>query len=121
MDKSVGIAAKETYQWYPYKDKFQSISEEEFFAPTKAQTGPAVNDYSIQTVFYFMQKMGFNDKAFLEKIRTDKNTPAYFHKWIDKMISNEPIPETFAKSEINVPGKRVTIEEIERVNKLVNT
>lgn len=121
MDKAVGIAAKETYQWYPYKDKFQSISEEEFFAPTKAQTGPSVNDYSIQTVFYFMQKMGFNDKVFLEKVRSDRNTPVYFYKWIDKMINSEPIPETYAKSEINVPDKRITLEEVERVNRLINT
>ncbi len=121
MDRKVGIAAKETYQWYPYNDKFQSISEEEFFAPTKAQTGTSVNDYSIQTVFYFMQKMGFNEPSFLQQVRSDKNTPTYFHKWIDKLLANESIPETFAKNEINVPGKRITAEEVERVNKLINT
>ncbi len=120
MDRKLGIAAKETYQWYPHKDKFYGILEDEFFAPTKTQVGPDVNNYSIQTVFYFMQKMGFTDKAYFEKLKADKNTPAYYLPWIDKILANEPIPETYAKSEINIPGKRITAEEVERVNKLTN-
>jgi hypothetical protein len=120
LDKKVGIAAKETYQFYPENDKFYAIPEDEYFAPTRAQKGPEVDDYSIQTVFAFMQQMGFNDVDFLESLKSNRDVPSYYHKWINMIINNEPIPETFAKEEINVPSGRITIDDILNTNNKVN-
>jgi hypothetical protein len=112
MDKKVGIAAKDTYQFYTQHNKFYAVPEDEFFAPTRGQAGPEVDDYSIQTVFAFMQRMGFDDKDFLRSLKTAEDVPAYYHKWIDKLLNDEPIADTFAKNEINVPGGKMLVEDI---------
>jgi hypothetical protein len=112
MDKAVGIAAQKTYQWYPEGKGFKAVLEEDFFAPTKAQSGPAVDDYSVQSVFHFIQQIGFDDRGFLESLKSSPDVPAYYHKWIDKLLKNEPIPPTYAKSRINVPAGRITVEEV---------
>lgn len=117
MDKKVGIAAKETYQFYPKDGKFYAIPEDDFFAPTRAQVGPEVDDYSIQTVFAFIQRMGFNDKQFLEELKKSIDTPQYYIKWIDMILEGKEIPDTYAKDTINVPGGKVYLEEILRAGK----
>jgi hypothetical protein len=120
LNKKVGIAAKETYQFYPEKGKFYAISEDDYFAPTRLQKGPEVDNYSIQTVFAFMQQMCFNDVEFLKSLKSNKDVPTYYHKWINMIINNAPIPETFAKEEINVPSGRITINDIITTNNKVN-
>jgi hypothetical protein len=117
MDKKVGIAAKETYQFYPKDGKFYAIPEDDFFAPTRAQAGPEVDDYSIQTVFAFIQRMGFNDKSFFQELKKSIDTPQYYSKWIDMILEGKEIPDTYAKDTINVPGGKVYLDEILRAGK----
>ncbi len=112
MDKKIGIASKETYQFYIKDNKFFAILEDEFFAPTRSKTGSEVDDYSVQTVFAFIQRMGFNDLLFLEDLKKSKDVPNYYHKWINKIINQEKIPDTYAKESINIPGGRMTPEDI---------
>lgn len=120
MDKKVGIAAKETYQFYVKDGQFHGMLEDDYFAVTRAQAGPEVDDYSIQTVFAFMQRMGFDDKAFLQSMKKDPDVPQYYHKWIDMLLNGEAIPDTYAKESINVPGGRIMVDDIIRTNKVVN-
>jgi hypothetical protein len=120
MDKTIGIAAKNTYQWYPQDKQFVGILEDDFFAPTRAADGPVVDNYSVQSIFYFMQQMGFDDYEFIRSMKSNKDVPAYYHVWIDMFVNKQVIPETYAKAEINVPNKRITIEEVLAVNELVN-
>ncbi|MDP2385481.1 MAG: hypothetical protein Q8M29_03860 [Bacteroidota bacterium] len=112
MDKKVGIAAKETYQYYVKDGKFYGVLEDDYFAPTRAQAGPEVDDYSIQTVFAFMQRMGFDDIEFLKALKTNQDVPLYYHKWINKMIAGEVIEDTYAKENINVPSGRIMVDDI---------
>lgn len=112
LDKQVGIAAQNTYQWYPKNGKFIGILEDDYFALTRSEAGPEVNDYSIQTVFHFMQKMGFNDVQFLKNMLSNSDVPTYYHKWINMFLDGKEIPVTYAKPTINVPNKRITIEEV---------
>jgi len=112
MDKKVGIAAKDTFQFYTKDNKFIAVPEDEFFAPTRAQSGPEVDDYSIQTVFAFMQRMKAVDAEFLKSLKKSADVPLYYHKWIDMILNNETIPDTFAKATINIPGGIMTIEDI---------
>jgi hypothetical protein len=112
MDKKVGIAAKDTYQFYTQNNTFIATPEDDFFAPTRSQAGPEVDDYSIQTVFAFMQRMGFDDKEFIRSMKTSADVPAYYHKWIDMFLEGQAIPDTYAKETINVPGGRMTIADI---------
>ncbi|MFO0320984.1 MAG: hypothetical protein ACK504_01000 [Bacteroidota bacterium] len=120
LDKKIGIAAKNTYQWYPHNHKFIGVLEDEFFAPTKAMIGEEVNNYSVQSIFYLIQNIGFEDYNFIKSLKTNKNVPNNYHKWIDLFINKEPIPETFAKQEINVPNKKITIEDLLLTNQEVN-
>jgi hypothetical protein len=120
LDKKVGISARETYQFYTQNNKFYGILEDDFFSTTLAQGGSEVDDYSVQTVFAFMQRMGFKDFEFLKQVKQSPYTPLYFHKWIDKMIHGDEIKDTYAKESINIPGGIMTIEDIIRTNKLVN-
>ncbi len=120
LERKVGIASQKTYQFYTEKNKFYAVLEEEFFAPTRAQTGPEVDDYSVQTLFRFMQNMNYQNLDFLIKIRQSPDTPKYYHKWIDKMISGEAIEETFAKDKINIPEGIMRLEDILRVNNKIN-
>lgn len=117
MDKKVGIAAKETYQYYVKDNKFYGVLEDEYFAPTRNQFGPHVDDYSVQSVFAFIQRIGFSDKEFFKTLKTNVDVPKYYHKWIDMILNNESIPDTYAKEQINVPGGRLLISEILKANK----
>jgi hypothetical protein len=120
LDKKVGIAAKKTYQYYIKDNKFYGILEDDYFEPTRTQAGEKVNDYSIQTVFAFMQHMKFNDINFLKKLQANPDVPKYYHKWIDKLISGDLIQDTFAKEQINVPGGRMLVDDIIKAHKSVN-
>jgi len=117
IDKKVGIASEETNQYYAQDSKFYAISEEAYFAPTRAQKGAEVDEYSVQTVFAFMQRMGFEDVSFLNGLLSNPDVPAYYHKWIKCLISKEPIPDTFAKDKINIPRQRMTVKDIMDANK----
>ena len=120
MDKKVGIAAKETYQFFPENGKFYAIPEDVFFAPTRSQKGEEVNNYSVQTLFAFMQRMGFNDVDFLKSMKINKDVPLYYHRWIDMLLNNESIPDTYAKEKINVPGGKITVDDVLYANKMTN-
>lgn len=120
MDKKVGIAAKDTYQFYVNDNKFFGILEDDYFAPTRAQVGSEVDDYSIQTVFAFMQRMGFDDMDFIRSLKKASNIPAYYQKWIEMFLNGESIPDTFAKETINIPGGKMTVTDILKTNASVN-
>jgi hypothetical protein len=120
LDKKLGIAAKDTFQYYTKHNKFIAIPEDDFFAPTRNKKGDDINDYSIQTVFAFIQRMGFKDMDFLHSLKKSADVPAYFHKWIDMLISNQPVPDTYAKETINIPGGIMTREDILATSKAVN-
>jgi hypothetical protein len=120
IDKKIGIAAKETYQFYPKDGKFYAVPEDDFFAPTRAQKGQEVNDYSVQTLFAFMQRMNFNDVEFLKSMKQNKDVPLYYYKWIDMLLNNQTIPDTYAKEIINVPGGKITVDDILFANKMTN-
>lgn len=112
FDSTLGIAAKDTHQYYVKNGKFYGVPEDEYFAPTRAQKGPEVDDYSIQTVFAFMQRMGFKDESFLSELKQNPAVPVYYHKWIDMLLNKEHIEDTYAKEQINVPGGRMMVEDI---------
>jgi hypothetical protein len=114
MDKKVGIAAQETHQYYVKDNRFYGILEDEFFEPTRKQSGPEVDDYSVQSVFAFIQRMGFTDAEFFGSMKRSADVPAYYHKWIDMILANEAIADTYAKEQINVPGGRMKVEDVLR-------
>jgi len=120
LTSKMGIAAKNTYQFYPEKNNsgFKAIEENEYFAPTRAAQGDEVNEYSMRMIFDFLQQANLIDKKFLEKIKQNPQTPKYYHKWIDMAINGEKIPEVFHRDEINIPHRSYTREDILRSQKI---
>ncbi len=114
MEKQFGISVANTVQWYPVGDAFAGIDENEYFAPTRSAKGPEIDSYSIQTVCRFIQEKGILDAAYLQEVVYRPQTPAYYKPWLQKLIDGENIPETFAKTEINIPMKSYTREDVMR-------
>ncbi|MDI1235308.1 MAG: hypothetical protein PSX81_13585 [bacterium] len=112
IEKKFGIAPKHTYQWYPEGDHFKAIEENEYFEPTRKSIGEKVNNFSIQTVCIFMQRRGVVDKAFIESILSKKTLPAYYHKWLNMLLNDETIPDSFCKSEINIPQRKYNMQDV---------
>ncbi|MBK7818310.1 MAG: hypothetical protein IPJ60_12795 [Sphingobacteriaceae bacterium] len=112
MEKKLGIAAKDTYQFYVKENKFHAVLEDDFFAPTRERSGRDVDDYSIQAVFAFIQRIGFNDKDFLKRMKESNSVPHYYHRWINMLLIDEVIPDVYAKETINIPGGRMVVNDI---------
>jgi len=114
MEKQFGISVANTVQWYPDGDAFVGIDENEYFAPTRSAIGPEIDSYSIQTVCRFIQEKGILDAAYLQEVVSRPQTPEYYKPWLQKLMQGEDIPETFAKTEINIPMKSYTRADVMR-------
>ncbi len=112
MEKNFGIAAQKTYQWYVQNNQFMAIEEDVYFKPTREDVGPLVNNFSIQTVCYFIQNRGLVDKSFLTNFIKDSRIPSYYKPYIQLLLDETPIEETFCKKEINIPLKTYTIQDV---------
>jgi len=112
MERTFGIAAKKTYQWYPDGNHFKAIEEDEYFEPTRKTIGEEVNKYSMQTVFYFIQKRNLMDEDLFNKLKNDSTTPHYYLPFIDNILKGETIPETFCKETINIPQKTYNMQDV---------
>lgn len=116
MEVAFGIAKGNTYQYYtaPDGNGFMAIEEEKYFAPSRAQKGPEINDKSMQLLFSFLQRAELVDKAYLKSRLEKPGLPEYYHKWIQMVLNNEPIPELFHRTEINIPQKTYTMDDIKK-------
>lgn len=111
LENRFGITAK-TFQFYPENGKFKAIDEDEYFAPTRAAVGDAINRYSLQAIFAFIQRMGWRDQTFLEKMKNAQTVPRYYHEFINMMLSEEPIKDVYAKERINIPKGNFTKQDV---------
>lgn len=116
MEKQFGIASKYTYQWYPEQDSFKAIEENVYFEPTRKAVGPEVDKYSMQTVFHFIQQRNLTDKELFESMLTNPSTPIYYLDFLNDMMNGNPIPETYCKDEINIPGKTYKLADVLRAS-----
>lgn len=112
LTQQFGIAEELTYQFYPDPSGkgFKGIEENTYFAPTKAEKGPETDNYSAQMIFAFIQRCGILDKEYFRSIKN--KVPAYYHPWIDKVLSDTPIEDVYHRTEINIPQKTYYREDI---------
>lgn len=112
LSSRFGIAEEKTYQFYPDPagKGFKGIEESEYFAPTKAQKGPLVDEYSAQMIFAFIQRAGLFDADFFKSVR--QGLPVYYHKFIDMILAGIDIPDVYHRTEINIPQKTYYREDI---------
>lgn len=112
LERRFGIAPKHTYQWYPEGDHFKAIEENEYFEPTRKSVGERVNNFSLQTICVFMQRKGVVDKTYIKSLLDNNKLPAYYTPWFNKLLNDETIPDTWCKSEINIPQKRYNMQDV---------
>ncbi|MES2618288.1 MAG: hypothetical protein V4613_10435 [Bacteroidota bacterium] len=112
LTRQFGIAEETTYQFYPNPQGkgYKAIEENDYFAPTKAEKGDAVNAYSAQMIFAFIQRCGLLDKDYFNSIKAQ--VPSYYQQWIDKVVNNEQIADVYHRTEINIPQKTYYKEDI---------
>lgn len=112
LTRQFGIAEEITYQFYPNPqgNGYKAIEENEYFAPTKAEKGPEVDAYSAQMIFAFIQRYDLLDKAYFNANKS--KVPAYYHQWIDKVMSDEQISDVYHRTVINIPQKTYYKEDI---------
>ncbi len=112
-----GIAEEHTFQFYPNPNGkgFKGIEEEEYFAPTKAEVGPNIDNYSAQMIFAFIQRADLFDVEFFKNNKS--KLPVYYHKFIDLIIQGENIPDVYHRTEINVPQKTYYREDVVKASK----
>jgi hypothetical protein len=67
---------------------------------------------SIQTICYFIQNKGLVDKIFLTEVLNDVRIPTYYKPYIQSLLDDQKIEETFCKNEINIPLKTYTIQDV---------
>lgn len=110
LGSNVGIASQKTYQFYPEGGKIKGILEDDYFEPTRKAVGKKVDEYSIQTVFRFLQETQGLDKDFL--IENRDTMPDYYQPFIEQYLEGKEIEETFAKAKINIPAGGFTKQEV---------
>lgn len=118
MEDNFGIARGKTYQFYPHKElnTFMAIEEEEYFSATKAAVGPTIDDYCMQILFSFLQRAELTDSDLLKSMLSAESTPKYYHSWIHKVLNGEKIQDAWHRTEINIPQKTYTSDDILRCN-----
>ncbi len=112
LQRGLGVSEKKTYQYYPGKDTFLAIDEDEYFEPTRKAIGPEVDDYSVKTIVGFIQRMNFKNDSFIDELLENPSLPKTYQKYLLMLRNGEPIGDTFAKSEINIPQKRFTKSDV---------
>ena len=112
LQKRLGVSEKKTYQYYPSESAFMAIDEDEYFEPTRKAMGPEVDDYSVKTIVGLIQRMGYDNIGFIRGIIQKDSTPNTYRKYLQMLIDQETIGETYAKEEINIPQKRFTKEDV---------
>jgi hypothetical protein len=112
LEKKFGIAARKTFQWYPVGKHFMAIEENQYFEPTRKATGPEVNSYSMQTVFYFIQQRNLGDTGLLKRMKDNSSTPSYYLPYIEKLIQGEQIPVTYCKESLNIPQQNYKMQDV---------
>lgn len=112
LSENIGIANEVIYQFYPSGNTFKGIEESVYFELTKAEKGITVDNYSAQMIFSFIQRCEIGDINYLTSLKTKKLVPEYYHKWIDMILNNEPIPDVYHRTELNIPSKTYFKEDI---------
>ncbi len=112
LQKNLGVSEKKTYQYYPGKDHFVAIDEDQYFEPTRNAVGPEVDDYSVKTIVGFIQRMGFDDQNFIDECLANPSLPETYVKYLSMLKAGEPIGDTYAKAKINIHQGSFTKQDV---------
>lgn len=113
MASQFGIAEDgKKFQFYVKDGKFRAIEEDEYFAPTRAEKGDHVNNFCMQQVFALIQRMDIVEEEFWNNMLAKSSTPEFYKPYINMMLSGERIPDVAHPTEINIPNRAYTREDV---------
>ncbi|MBL4651465.1 MAG: hypothetical protein JKY53_01170 [Flavobacteriales bacterium] len=112
LANKIGVAAENTYQFYPNGTTFKGVAESEYVAPMLAEVGDEVDNYCMQMMFYFLQKADLVERDLLRNLANNSSLPSYYYKWIDKVLNDEEVDEVFHAPNLNIPQKQFFVEDI---------
>ncbi|MBS3915739.1 MAG: hypothetical protein KG003_14690 [Bacteroidetes bacterium] len=114
LEGAFGIAKGKTFQYYaaPDGNGFMAVEEDVYFAPSRANKGAEMNDKSMQLLFAFIQQADIADLVYMQQRLLKPGLPEYYKKWIQKILNQETIEPVFHQTEINIPQKTYTMEDI---------
>ena len=115
LHKRVGVAPKDVKQYYVEDGRVIGMTEADYFGSYKEQVGDEVSDNYIQAVCHFVQRMGYKNDVFLQKMLNRDDLPKAWMKWLSYLLSGEPVPTLFGKEDINIPKKEIRIKDLRRV------
>ena len=92
---TAGINAVENFDFYPEQGQIKVLKNRIHFEEGS-------NENFLTNVFYVLQKAGFNDIAFLQKLKEKHPSRIHLHQLIDKLIAGEKITDEFYDFHRNV-------------------
>lgn len=104
LARTFGLNKIEFFDFYVENEKIKAMKERERYM---ADGG---NENFLQNIFCFIQKTGFNDVEFLERLYNKESTPSPAKKYIKMLLAQEEIQDVFFDGHLN----------IEKVNLLKN-
>lgn len=103
--EKAGINAVEYFDFYPEKGRIRVLKNRINFEP-------GTSENFLTNVFYVLQKAGFNDVPFLQKLKEKYPSNSHLHQLIDKFISGEKIRDEFYDFHQNVQYVNLSKQEI---------
>lgn len=108
LTNKAGINVVEYLDFYPENGKYKVLKDRVKFAEGD-------NTNFLTNVFYVLQTAGFNDFAFLHKLKEKHPDNKHLHQLIDKLERNEPMHDEFYEFHKNVKYVNFTKSEIDEV------
>lgn len=107
LEKAIGIAKVEYYDFYPDNGKLMAMKERIHYDPSAG-----TNEHFLSNMFHFIQQTGFNDASFLQDLLSRNTTPEASKPFIVKLMNHEEIKDVFIPAFMNIPKVNLSFEQV---------
>lgn len=107
LEKAVGIAKVEYYDFYPDNGKLMAMKERIHYDPSAGTNG-----HFLCNMFHFIQQAGFNDMPFLQELLAKNTTPDASKPFIMKLMNKEEIRDDFVPAFLNIPKVNLQFNDV---------
>ena len=95
------------------KGIYYGCTDSQFIKETKKDSRFEENsEKHVQTICYFMQKLGYKNKIFISDLLLEAKLNTFWRKWLTKLKNDSLIELPYFENSINTLGKNIGIEAI---------
>jgi hypothetical protein len=105
LDSLLGLNTVTYFDFHPSGGKLKAMKD-------RVGYPEGSNGNFLQNIFYILQKVGFDDRQFLESLKKDPKITRDAHTWIDKFLKGEEINPKFEDIHLNVPKVNLLKKDI---------